>query len=127
MARARIIAVDYYEFMKSLRKAADAGTRIEKSQADKWKDYVDTYKINEIAMHSWGRSKFGGSTPVIINSGGEADGYYVYSKDEEAALKWVWEGDDAPGPAAAAGDAPAAEPGQGDAASEGGAEASSES
>ncbi|MFK8017740.1 MAG: hypothetical protein AB8G17_20105 [Gammaproteobacteria bacterium] len=91
MPRARIIAVDYYEFTKSLRKAADKGNRIEKSQADKWKAYVDEHKINEIAMHSWGRSKFGGSTPVIINAGSDADGYYVYSKDEEAALKWVWE------------------------------------
>ena len=92
MARARIIAVDYYEFSKSLRKAADKGTRIEKSQADLWKAYVAEHKINEIAMHSWGRSKFGGSTPVIIKSGNEDEGYYVYSKDEEAALKWVWEG-----------------------------------
>ncbi len=92
MARARIIPVDYYEFTKRLRKAADSGTRIEKSEEKKWKAYVDEHKINEIAMHSWGRSKFGGSTPVIINSDSEWEGYYVYSKDEEAALKWVWEG-----------------------------------
>ena len=93
MARARIVAVDYYEFTKNLRKAADNGTRIEKSQKEKWEAYVAEHKINEIAMHSWGRSKFGGSTPVIIDSGSDADGYYVYSKDEEAALKWAWEED----------------------------------
>ena len=91
MARARIIPVDYYEFTKQLRIAVDSGTRIEKSQAELWKNYVTEHKVNEIAMHSWGRSKFGGSTPVIINTGNDWDGYYVYSKDEEAVLKWIWE------------------------------------
>ena len=92
MPRARIIAVDYYEFTKSLRKAADQGKRIEKAQEEQWKAYVAEHKVNEIAMQSWGRSKFGGALPVIINMGdAEADGYYVYSKDEEAALKWTWE------------------------------------
>ena len=111
MARARIIPVDYYEFTKRLRKAADTGTRIEKSEPEKWQAYVDEHKINEIAMHSWGRSKFGGSTPVILNTDSEWDGYYVYSKDEEAALKWVWEGEMKKPDAAdkeAAGDTPAA-------------------
>ena len=94
MARARIIEVNYYEFPKSLRKAADDGTRIEKSDKERWEAYVKENRINEIAMSSWGRSKFGGSTPVVINSGGEWEGYYTYSRDEEGALKWVWEDDD---------------------------------
>ena len=91
MARARIIEVNYYEFCKQLRKAADQGKRIEKSDKDKWAAYVKENRVNEIAMNSWGRSKFGGTVPVVINNGGEWEGYYAYSKDEEAALKWVWE------------------------------------
>lgn len=91
MARARIIQVDYYEFTKNLRKAADSGGRIEKSQAEKWKAWVGEHKVNEIAMKSWGRSKFGGGTPVIIDNGRDGVGYYIYSLDEEAALKWTWD------------------------------------
>ena len=40
-------------------------TEFEASEKEKWDAYVKENRVNEIAMNSWGRSKFGGSTPVV--------------------------------------------------------------
>ncbi len=91
MARAKIVEVDYYEFITRLQKAIDTGRRLEKSDQPAWDEYVKNNKVNEIAMQSWGRSKFSGTQPVIIADGSTWDGFYVFSKDDEAVLKWTWE------------------------------------
>lgn len=89
MNRPKIEEVDYYDFVARLKSATSAGTRLEKSDEAAWAAYVDANKVNEVAMTSWGRSKFGETVPVIINDDSSWQGYYVYSKAEEACLKWV--------------------------------------
>lgn len=86
MARAKVVEFDYYEFGKLLRRASDAGQRIDKSDA-RWADYVKTHGINEVAATAIALQKFEGAVPVIIAEGKETDGLYFYSKNEEAALK----------------------------------------
>jgi hypothetical protein len=89
MARPKIVEVDYYQFAARLRKAIDSGHRLEKTDQPAWNDYVAANLVNEVAIAAWGQSIFAKTRPVIINDGSSWDGYYVYSKEDEACLKWT--------------------------------------
>lgn len=88
MARAKVIDFDYYQFIGLLRRATDAGARIEKGDA-RWAQYVKDNQINEVAASSIAKQKFEKSVPVIINEGKDTDGLYFYSKNEEACMRLV--------------------------------------
>ena len=79
------------EFQVHLRYATDKGCRIEKSQTDAWKKYIRENDIKEIAATSIGNMQFEKVTPVILNCGESWDGFYVYSKEAEAVLKYLLE------------------------------------
>ena len=91
MGRPQIVEVDYYELVKRLKRAADVGGRIEKTDKERWRAYLDENKINDIAMQSWGKLKFASRKPtlVIIDDGGPWNGMYAYSHEDESALKWT--------------------------------------
>ena len=89
VGRPRIVDVDYYELKNQLAKAMAANGRIERRDADRWNEYLRQHKVNEASMMHWGRSKFDEVEGVIIDCGSDWDGFYVYSVDQEAALKWV--------------------------------------
>ncbi len=91
MGRPQIVEVDYYEFVKRLKAAVNAGGRIEITDKEKWKVYLVENKINDIAMKSWGKLKFASGKPtlVIIDDGTDWNGMYAYSHEDEAALKWI--------------------------------------
>ncbi len=93
MGRPRIVDADYYELMAQLGKAVAVQGRIERRDGSRWTDYIQKHKVNEAAMLHWGRSKFDTVEAVIIDCGGAWDGFYVYSVDQEAALKWVRDAD----------------------------------
>ncbi len=86
MARAKVAEFDYYEFSKLLRRAADAGARLDKGDA-RWAEYVKSHGINEVAATAIAQQKFEGAIPVIIAEGKDTDGLYFYSKNEEACLR----------------------------------------
>ena len=89
MARAKVIDYDYYQFIGLLRRATNAGARLEKKDAG-WADYIKAHAINEIAATAIARQKFEKpATAVIINEGKDTDGLYFYSKDDEACLRLV--------------------------------------
>ena len=88
MARAKVIDFDYYQFLGLLRRATDAGARIEKGDA-RWAQYVKTHQINEVAAASIARQKLEKPVAVIINEGKDTDGLYFYSKNEEACMRLV--------------------------------------
>jgi hypothetical protein len=88
VARAKVIDFDYYQFLGLLRRATDAGARIEKGEP-RWAEYVKTHQINEIAASSIAKQKFEKSVPVIIAEGKDTDGLYFYSKNEEACMRLV--------------------------------------
>jgi len=88
VARAKVIDFDYYQFIGLLRRATDAGARIEKGDA-RWAEYVKAHAINEVAASSIAKQKFEAATAVIINEGKDTDGLYFYSKNEEACLRLV--------------------------------------
>jgi hypothetical protein len=88
MARARVVDFDYYHFLQILRRATNAGHRIEKSQSS-WSDYITQHGINEIAASAIARQKFEDAAAVIIEEGRETDGLYFYSKNEEGCLRLI--------------------------------------
>lgn len=88
MARAKVVESDYYQFLNLLRRAADSGARIDKTDA-RWAAYVKEHAINEVAATAIARQKFESAIPVIIAEGKDTDGLYFYSKNEEACLKLV--------------------------------------
>lgn len=88
MARSKVVDFDYYEFLGLLRRATDAGTRIEKNDA-RWAEYVKAHAINEVAASAIARQKFESAVPVIIAEGGSSDGLYYYSRNEEACVRLV--------------------------------------
>jgi hypothetical protein len=89
MPRGKVVEFDYYEFIKLLRRATDAGARLEKSDA-RWAEYVKTHGINEVAATAIALQKFENAVPVILAEGKDSDGLYFHSRNEEACLKLVF-------------------------------------
>jgi len=87
MARARVVEYDYYQFISLMRRATDAGQRIDKSEGERWADYVKKNGINEIAATAIARQRFESVVPVIIAEGRDTDGLYFYSKNDEGCLR----------------------------------------
>jgi hypothetical protein len=88
MARAKVVEFDYYKFVNVLRRATDAGARVDKPDA-RWAEFVKKNAINEVAATAIAKQKFESIVPVIIAEGGADDGLYFYSKKEESCLKLV--------------------------------------
>ena len=90
MNKPRIYSVYYVDFVTALRKAINDGHRIDKTEKQRWADYVRKNKIPEAAMsvHAKSMGVGGRVEPVIINDNGEWEGYYVYSKDDEFCVKF---------------------------------------
>ena len=89
MPRGKVVEFDYYEFIKLLRRATDAGARLEKSDP-RWGEYVKTHGINEVAATAIALQKFENAVPVILAEGKDSDGLYFHSRNEEACLKLVF-------------------------------------
>lgn len=88
MTRPRIVEVDYFRFQQALRRAADTGERIDRSDKQRWSDWVRQHRVKEAAFKSFGEGMYDGLEPVIIDTEGQWRGYYLVSTTEEACLKW---------------------------------------
>jgi len=88
MARGKVVDVDYYQFLRVLQRAADAGARVDRGDG-RWAAYVKEHAINEVAATAIARQKFETVIPVIIAEGLETDGLYFFSKSDEACLRLV--------------------------------------
>jgi len=95
MAQPRIVEVDYYVLLDKLKAAVAAGGRIEKTDKESWQAYLSTHDVNVTTMQAWAKVKFmrGKAKMAIINHGADWDGFYVYSDQDELALKWESGGD----------------------------------
>ena len=87
MPRAKVVEYDYYKFLQLLRRATDAGQRIEKADGERWSKYIKDKQVNEVAATAIAKQKFESAHPVIIDEGRDTDGLYFYSKDEEGCLR----------------------------------------
>jgi len=90
MALARVVEVDYYQLVENLKKASNAKGLIEKSDKEKWQSYIAENNIQEVKLEAFGKVKFmaGKARLAAIVTGGNWDGCYVYSHEDEAAMKW---------------------------------------
>ena len=95
MNKPRIYSVYYQDFVAALQKAINAGHRIDKTEKQRWADYVRKNKIPEAAMgkHAESMSVGGRIKFVIINDDGDWEGYYAYSNDDQFCLKFDVQGD----------------------------------
>ena len=91
MSQVRIVDQNYFEFSVALRDAGSKGTRIEPRDKEKWKAWVTENRIQEAAFRSLAGKKYENMQPVIIDEDGPWNGYYLYTTEEEAVLKWVRE------------------------------------
>ena len=89
MGRPRIEEQNYHEFLVELRAVVDRGNRIEPNEKERWKEWVRENKVQEAAFMSIAGKKYEGIRPVILDEDGPWRGYYLYTPDEEACLKWV--------------------------------------
>ena len=87
MARAKVVDFDYYQFIGLMRRATDAGKRIDKSDGARWAEYIKAHGINEVAATAIAHQKFESAVAVIIDEGLETDGLYFYSKNDEGCLR----------------------------------------
>ena len=93
MSRVRIVEKNYSEFSNALRSASDEGRKLEPVDKAKWKEFVTEHRIQEAAFRSVANKKYEGMKAVVIKDDDRWSGYYMYTTDEEAVLKW--ERDDA--------------------------------
>ena len=93
MSRVRIVEKNYSEFMTALRAATDSGNKLEPVDKARWKEFGAEHRIQEAAFRSIANKKYEGMKPVVLEEDGSWQGYYMYTTDEEAVLKW--ERDDA--------------------------------
>ncbi|MGH8171018.1 MAG: hypothetical protein ACRETJ_10825 [Steroidobacteraceae bacterium] len=87
MARAKVVDFDYYQFIGLMRRATDAGKRIDKSDGARWAQYIKAHGINEVAATAIAHQKFENAMAVIIDEGLDTDGLYFYSKNDEGCLR----------------------------------------
>ena len=114
MGQPRIVEVDYYTFQAKLKAAAASGARIEKSDGNRWQEYVRARNVNLYTIQAWAKVRFTGEEIklVIIDAGEAWDGLYAWSEEDERAARWEpgeepAEGPASPDPGEAAGGPPA--------------------
>jgi hypothetical protein len=88
MARAKVVAFDYFQFLNLYRRATDSGKRIDPNDAG-WAPYIKDHAINEVAATVIARQKFDDIVPVVLAEGQDTDGLYFFSRQEEACLRLV--------------------------------------
>ena len=64
------------------------GQRIDEADKERWLAWVRENHIKEAAFKSFAQGKYEGLKPVIIDADGQWRGYYLFSTEEEACLKW---------------------------------------
>ncbi len=90
MAQPKVVEVDYYQLVEQIKRASDASCLIERKDKERWKTYITEHNVRETSLEAFGKVKFMAGTPVLvaIDMGESFDGCYVFSKEDEAAMKW---------------------------------------
>lgn len=84
----RIKEVEFWSFLEALRGAADNNQKIEPPEKDAWKAYLKTHRMSEPMMEEFAKARFMDYKKVVIKAESDWDGFYMYSMDDEGALKW---------------------------------------
>lgn len=89
MARSRVVEVNYHEFMTALRTAAETGTRIERSDKERWNRYITEHAVHEASCRRIAAGRGSGDVKaVIIDAENDWNGFYVYAPDDQICLRF---------------------------------------
>ncbi|MGD8375419.1 MAG: hypothetical protein PVF68_04700 [Acidobacteriota bacterium] len=86
----RIVPVDYFAFRAALKRAGDAGQRIDPTQKHEWDAYVRKHNIPEAGMRKRAEKETMGDDfqSVIIHGEDAWEGLYIYAPDEQFCLRF---------------------------------------
>jgi hypothetical protein len=84
----RVKEVEFWSFLDALRAASDNHQKIEPKDKDAWKAYLKAHRMSEPMLEEFAKARFMEYQKVIIKADSEWDGFYIYSVDDEGALKW---------------------------------------
>jgi hypothetical protein len=90
MGQARILEIEYHDFLKMLQRATDSKKKIDIADKARWKHYVREHKVPEAGMGVKAKAgtMSGNTKSVIIDDAGTEGGYYIYSSDDLYCLKF---------------------------------------
>ena len=90
MGQARILEIEYHDFLKILQRATDTKKKIDIADKARWSNYVREHKVPEAGMGVKAKAgaMSGNTKSVIIDDAGVDDGYYIYSSDDLFCLKF---------------------------------------
>ncbi len=89
MSRPSVKDINFVDFKRLLDKATVNGTRVEKSDKERWSAFVNKHGVKEAGFMAYSRAQSESLKPVIIDESGSNAGYYLYSDRDEVCLKWV--------------------------------------
>ena len=85
---ARIKEVEFWGFKDALRRALDSGRKIEPTDKEEWRRYLRSHRMSEPMMAEFARSRYMSFAKVIILDDPEWEGFYMFSDDDEGAIRW---------------------------------------
>ena len=90
MGQARILEIEYHDFLEILQRATDSKKKIDIADKIRWRNYVREHKVPEggMGVKAKAGAMSGNTRSVIIDDAGTDDGYYIYSSDDLFCLKF---------------------------------------
>lgn len=84
----RIKEVEFWGFKSALRQAIDSGRKIEPLDKEPWRSYLKQHRMSEAMMEQFAKSRFMAFNRVVILEDPQWEGFYMYSDDDEGAIRW---------------------------------------
>lgn len=84
----RIREVEFWGFKDALQRANDSGRKIEPSDKDQWRSFLRTHRMSEPMMEQFAKSRFMAFKKVVIVEDPQWEGFYMFSDDDEGAIRW---------------------------------------
>jgi len=85
---ARIKEVEFWSFKEALKQARDAGRKIDPVDKTAWRNWLKANKMSEPMMEEFAKSRFMSYSKVILTRDPVWEGFYMYSDDDEGAIRW---------------------------------------
>lgn len=85
---ARIKEVEFWSFKDALQRAHDSGRKIDPIEKDDWRAWLKERRMSEPMMEEFAKSRFIAHKKVILTDDPEWEGFYMYSDDDEGAIRW---------------------------------------
>lgn len=85
---ARIREVEFWAFKDALGRAQDTNRKLEPIDKDDWKAWLKSNRMSEPMMEQFAKARFISFNKVIILGDPDWEGFYMYSDDDEGAIRW---------------------------------------